>query len=134
MEKYDDFKETENVAVNTDRDIVNYFENKPKRYKIRQKRAFEHEIDEEKRRVTLNAFAVGATVLATTICGMAIGNEDLDFVQRVSSFLIGIITTKGIYDSAKILNESIKRKTNLEKTYFDTYEEEYEEKRGKSLW
>lgn len=132
-EIYGDFRETKNVTVNTDRDIVNYFENNPKRYKIRQKRAFEQEIDEERKRVTINTFAVGATILATTVCTILTTNPNFDTFQRIGSVLMGVISTKGICDSAKILNESIKRKLKLERTYFDTYNEEYQEQRGRSL-
>ena len=60
-------------------------------------------------------------------------NNELDFVQRCAYLLLSTVTSKGLYDSAKILNESIKRKLKLEKTYFDTYEEEYVEKRGRRL-
>lgn len=124
MEKYNDF---------TGRDVVAYFEDKPKRYKIKQKRAFEQEIDEERKRVTSNTFITGSTALATTICALSVANDELDFVQRCAFLLLTLITSKGLYDSTKILNESIKRKLKLENTYFDTYEEEYEEKRGRSL-
>jgi len=132
-EIYGDFRETKNVTVNTDRDIVNYFETKPKRYKIRQKRAFKQEIDEERKRVTINTVITGGTVLATTLCALSVLNNELDFVQRCAYLLLSTVTSKGLYDSAKILNESIKRKLKLENTYFDTYKEEYEEKRGRSL-
>ena len=144
MERYNDFTETENVILNPDninkdsfdfagRDVVAYFENKPKRYKIKQKKAFEQEIDEEAKRVTLNTIITGSTALATTICALSVANDELDFVQRCAFLLLTTVTSKGLYDSVKLLNESIKRKLKLEKTYFDTYAEEYEEKRGRSL-
>ena len=117
----------------SERKLVSYFENEPKRYKIKKKKSLEHEIDEEAKRVTLNTFAVGATILATTVCTILTTNPNFDTFQRMGSVLMGVISTKGIYDSAKILNESIKRKTKLENTYFDTYNEEYQEQRGRSL-
>ena len=105
----------------------------PKRYKIKSRKSLEHEIDEESKRVTLNTFAVGATVLVTTAFALSVGNDNLEVFQRLGSLLMSVISSKGVYDSAKILNESIKRKTKLENSYFDTYNEEYEEKRGRSL-
>lgn len=130
---YGDFRQTKNVTINTDRDIVNYFENEPKRYKIKQKKAFEQEIDEERKRVTINTVITGGTILATTLCALSVLNNELDFVQRCAYLLLSTVTSKGLYDSAKTLNEALKRKLKLERTYFDTYNEEYEEKRGRSL-
>lgn len=132
-EVYGDFRQTKNVTINTDRDIVNYFENEPKRYKIKQKKAFEQEIDEERKRVTINTVITGGTILATTLCALSVLNNELDFVQRCAYLLLSTVTSKGLYDSAKTLNEAVKRKLKLERTYFDTYNEEYEEKRGRSL-
>ena len=144
MERYNDFKETKNVTINpasmdynsfdfAGRNVVDYFENKPKRYKIKQKKSFEQEIDEERKRVTINTVITGSAVLATTLCVLSAASDELDFVQRCAFLLLSGVTSKGLYDSAKILNESIKRKLKLEDTYFDTYGEEYEEKRGRSL-
>lgn len=132
-EVYGDFSQTKNITINTDRDIVNYFENEPKRYKIKQKKAFEQEIDEERKRVTINTLITGGTILATTLCALSVLNNELDFVQRCAYLLLSTVTSKGLYDSAKTLNEAVKRKLKLERTYFDTYNEEYEEKRGRSL-
>lgn len=132
-EVYGDFSQTKNITINTDRDIVNYFENEPKRYKIKQKKAFEQEIDEERKRVTINTVITGGTILATTLCALSALNNELDFVQRCAYLLLSTVTSKGLYDSAKTLNEAVKRKLKLERTYFDTYNEEYEEKRGRSL-
>lgn len=132
-EIYGDFRQTKNITINTDRDIVHYFENEPKRYKIKQKKAFEQEIDEERKRVTINTVITGGTILATTLCALSALNNELDFVQRCAYLLLSTVTSKGLYDSAKTLNETVKRKLKLERTYFDTYNEEYEEKRGRSL-
>ena len=143
-EEYNDFTETENVTINpssmdsgvfsfSGRNVTANFENKPKRYKITKRKSLEHEIDEESKRITLNTFAVGATVLATTVFAISTINADLEISQRIGSLLMSLVSTKGLYDSVKILNESIKRKEKLENTYFDTYNEEYEEKRGRSL-
>lgn len=132
-EVYGDFSQTKNITINTDRDIVNYFENEPKRYKIKQKKAIEQEIDEERKRVTINTVITGGTILATTLCALSVLNNELDFVQRCAYLLLSTVTSKGLYDSAKTLNEAVKRKLKLERTYFDTYNEEYEEKRGRSL-
>lgn len=144
MEDWKDFTETENVIINPSqlegrdynyagRGIVEHFENNPKRYKIKAKKSLEHQIDEESKRVTLNAFIVGATALGTAVFALSVPNANLEISQRIGALLMSMISSKGLYDSVKILNESIKRKTKLEKTYFDTYEEEYEEKRGRSL-
>ena len=142
MEKYNDFTETQNPNINdinkessqfVGRDVISYFEREPKRYKITKRKSLEHEIDEENKRINLNTFTVGATVLASAVFGLSITNVDLEISQRMGALLMTLVSTKGFYSSAKILDESIKRKLNLEKTYFDTYEEEYEEKRGKSL-
>jgi len=145
MENFKDFSETKNVTINpanidysnadfAGRDVIAHFERKPKRYKIRARKAFEQEIEEENKRVTVTTFIVGATVLATTVCTLAISNEDLELSQRIGSILLGIVSSKGLYDSVKTLSESITRKLNLENAYFDKYGKEYEEKRGRSLW
>lgn len=144
MENWKDFTSTKNVTINpakldgidydyAGRGIIEHFENKPKRYKIKMRKTFENEIDEERKRVTLNSFMVGASALATIVFALSVTNADLEASQRIGSLLISSISSKGLYDSVKILNNSIKRKTKLENTYFDTYNEEYEEKRGRSL-
>jgi len=145
MEDYNDFNETQKVTINpakmnsdnfdfVGRNVVAHFENNPKRYKIRARKAFEQEIDEERKRVTMNTFVVGGTVLVTAACALITGNEDLEIAQRMGALLMGVVSSKGVYESAKILSESLKRKVKLEDTYFEKFGQEYEEKRGRSLW
>ena len=109
--------------------------NDKKRYKIKRKQSLEQEIDEERKRVTINTLMLGATVLATTICAIQTGNQDLEFVQRIGSFFLTAVSSKGLFDSAVILDKSVRRKIKLEDSYFDTYGEEYinEEKIGRKL-
>lgn len=144
MEEYNDFTEIENVTINpskmnsdnfdfSGRNVVLHFENKSKRYKIKARKSLENQIDEESKRVILNTFMVGATVLATTVCTLAISSEDLEVSQRIGSILLGIVSSKGLYDSVKTLSESVTRKIKLENTYFDKFGVDYEEKRGRSL-
>lgn len=156
MENWEDFTETQNVTIkpteiNKDnfdfvgRDVVvnkgvkTRFDfnavNDKKKYKIKIRQSLEQEIDEERKRVTINTLMVGATVLATTLCAIQTGNQDLEFAQRLGSFLLTTISSKGLYDSVVILDHSVRRKIKLEDSYFDTYGEKYinEEKIGRKL-
>ena len=85
MENWEDFTETKNVTINpaklngidydyAGRGIVEHFENKPKRHKIKMRKVLENEIDEERKRVTLNTFAIGASALATVVFALSVTN------------------------------------------------------------
>lgn len=140
MEKYNDFTETKNVTLNPSKHdysyvdyagdgIVSHFENKPKRYKIKTKKAFEHEIDQETKNVTINALVTGAFAIGTIVCFSMMNSEALEFTRKAGLFLGGVMGTGELYYSSKVLVESMKRKLKLEDKYFDTYGEEYEEKK-----
>lgn len=107
-----------------------------KRHKIKSRKKYEEEINEEKRNVTLNSIAVGATALASIVCFSAAFGGDLEFERTVSTFLLGTMSAGASVPSIKALVESISRKARLENSYEINYkidELPKEEKRGKSL-
>ena len=112
-----------------------------KRYKIKHKiksrKRYEEEINEEKRNVTLNSIAVGATSLAAVVCFSVSFGGDLEFERTVSTFILGMISAGASVPSIRALVTSISRKTILEDSYKINYkidELSKEETRGKSLW
>ena len=109
------------------------YEGGQKRYKIKMKRELENEIDSERKNVTINALVTGVAALGAITCFSLTGVNDAEFSQRVGTLLLGVASSKGVYDSVKVLTESLKRKAKLENSYFDTFGIEYEEKRGRAL-
>lgn len=115
---------------------VENLESKPKRHKIKSRKAFEEEINEEAKRVTNNAFAVGVTGLVSIVCFSSLFNVDLDIAQKIGMLLLGVVDASGLVTSTKALVESISRKAKLENTYDIYYNiDEYSnsEKRGRSI-
>lgn len=107
-----------------------------KRHKIKSRKKYEEEINEEKRNVTLNSIAVGATALASIVCFSATFGGDLEFERAISTFLLGTMSAGASVPSIKALVTSISRKARLENSYEINYkidELPKEEKRGKSL-
>ena len=108
----------------------------PKKHKIKSRKRYEEEINEEKRNVTLNSIAVGATSLAAVVCFSASFGMDFEFERTVSTFILGVISAGVSVPSIKTLVTSISRKTRLEDSYKINYkidELSKEETRGKSL-
>lgn len=112
-------------------------ERKSTRHKIKSKKKYEEEIQEEKRNVSLNSLVVGATALASIVCfSVAFGGEP-EFERTVGTLLLGMASSSGSVMSLKSLVESISRKARLEDSYKINYkidELTKEEKRGRSLW
>lgn len=112
-------------------------ERKSTRHKIKSKKKYEEEIQEEKRNVSLNSLVVGATALASIVCfSVAFGGEP-EFERTVGTLLLGMVSSSGSVMSLKSLVESISRKARLEDSYKINYkidELTKEEKRGRSLW
>ena len=107
-----------------------------KRHKIKSRKRYEEEINEEKKNVTLNSIAVGATSLASVVCFSASFGMDFEFERTVSTFILGMISAGVSVPSIKALVTSISRKTRLEDSYKINYkidELSKEETRGKSL-
>lgn len=107
-----------------------------KRHKIKSRKRYEEEINEEKKNVTLNSIAVGATALAAVVCFSASFGMDFEFERTVSTFILGMISAGVSVPSIKALVTSISRKTRLEDSYKINYkidELSKEETRGKSL-
>lgn len=106
-----------------------------KRHKIKSRKKYEEEINEEKRNVTLNSIAVGATALASVVCfSTAFSGSGLE--TTLSTFILGMISAGASVSSIKALVTSISRKARLENSYEINYkidELPKEEKRGKSL-
>lgn len=111
-------------------------ERKSTRHKIKSKKKYEEEIQEEKRNVSLNSLVVGATALASIVCfSVAFGGEP-EFERTVGTLLLGMASSSGSVMSLKSLVESISRKARLEDSYKINYkidELTKEEKRGRSL-
>ena len=110
------------------------YEGGQKRYKIKKKIELENEIDSERKNVTINAFVTGVAALSAITCFTLTGVNDAEFSQRVGTLLLGVASSKGVFDSVKVLTESLKRKSKLENSYFDAFGTDYEEKRGRILW
>ena len=118
METRFDFKQFDNIV-----------ENGEKRHKIKAKKVFEHEIDEENKRVTLNAITVGALSLGIVVCFASLGNENIELTQRVGMGMLGLVGSKGVYGSVMSLVESISRKIQLEEVYDFKFKDNNEKKR-----
>lgn len=106
-----------------------------KRHKIKSKKRYEEEINEEKRNVTLNSIAVGATSLASIVC-FSTAFSGIGLETTLSTFILGMVSAGASIPSIKALVTSISRKTRLEDSYKINYkidELSKEEKRGKSL-
>lgn len=101
-----------------------------KRFKVKSKKEFINEINEEEKNIRLNTFVVGGTALATITCLTLTGNAEIDVARRVGTLLLSFVSSKGLYDSSKVLYESMKRKTKLEDLFYSEFNEEYEN-RGK---
>ena len=104
-------------------------EREPKKHKIKSRKKYEEELNEDKKNVTVNSIAVGAAASASF--GM-----DFEFERTVSTFLLGTMSEGATVQSIKALVTSISRKTRLEDSYKINYkldELTKEEKRGKSL-
>lgn len=108
----------------------------PKKHKIKSRKKYEEEINEEKRNVTLNSIVVGTTALAAVVCFSASFGMDFEFERTISTFFLGAISTGASVPSIKALVTSISRKARLEDSYKINYkldELTKEEKREKSL-
>lgn len=114
-------------------------ERTPKKHKIKNRKKYEEEINEEKRNVTINSIAVGATALASIVCFSIAFGSDLEFERTVSTFLLGTMSAGASVPSIKALVTSISRKARLEDSYKINYKIDeisssmQEEKRGKNL-
>lgn len=111
-------------------------EREPKNHKIKSRKKYVEEINEEKKNVTVNSIAVGAAALASVVCFSASFGMDFEFERTVSTFLLGTMSAGASVQSIKALVTSISRKTRLEDSYKINYkldELTKEEKRGKSL-
>ena len=106
-----------------------------KRHKIKSRKRYEEEINEEKRNVTMNTIAVGATALASVVC-FSTAFSGIGLETTLSTFILGMISAGATVPSIKTLVTSISRKARLEDSYKINYkidELSKEETRGKSL-
>ena len=105
-------------------------ENTKKIYKIKSKKTFEHEINEESRILTTNSLVLGLASLGTVIAFTAVGAESLELSQRIGSLCLGLVGTYGVKESFQSVMDTVARKTKLENLYNHYYGED---EKGKSL-
>lgn len=110
-------------------------ESNEKKFKIKSKIAYEEEIGEEKKRVTINSLALGITALSSIICFSSMGSSNLELSQKIGMFFLGMISSSGGISSLKALISSISKKAKLEGVYDIYYNVDKhidEGKRGRS--
>ena len=101
-----------------------------KRHKIRSKKSFEHQIEEEKQNLINNAVVLGVASIGTVIAFASIGIDSLEISQRIGGFCLGLAGTRGIKESYEALVRSIAQKTKLERLYDFHYGENEMSKEG----
>ncbi len=102
-----------------------------RKYKIKSRKAYEREINEESRNVVNNTLLVGAFALGSVLAYSAIGIESFDWAQKMGFTILGTVNIRNIAVSSQALASSIKRKSKLEDNYYMHYGKDNEE-RGRS--
>ena len=92
-----------------------------KRYKIKSRKKYEEEINEEKRNVTLSSIAVGAAALTSIVSFSVAFGGNIEFERILGTFLLGAMSAGASVPSIKALVESISRKAKIEDSYKINY-------------
>lgn len=105
-------------------------ENTKRTYKIRSKKSYEREINEESRILTTNSLVLGLASLGTVIAFTSVGAESLELSQRIGSLCLGLVGTYGVKESFQSVKDAMARKIKLENQYEIHYGND---EKGKSL-